>query len=79
MLGEEGGRRAEKHVDILDTYLGGLGQIRGSIGIERKARDAKLRPRGKGEGNGYDSARLLGQGGYKRRQGWHSASKQCWQ
>jgi len=49
------------------------------MSIERKAPDAKTRPREEGERKGYDSARLLGQGEDKRRQEWHSARKQCWQ
>ena len=56
MLGEVWERRAGKHVDILNTYLGGLSQIRGSMGIERNARDAKPRPREEGEGRYYDTA-----------------------
>ena len=59
MLVEGWGRRAGKHVDILNTDLGGLSQIRGSMGIERKAGDEKTPPREEGERAYYDTAPFL--------------------
>ena len=41
---------------ILYTDLGQLSQIRDRTRIERKARDAKTRPREEGEGRYYDTA-----------------------
>jgi len=71
MLGEGWGRRAEKHVDILNTYLGGLSQIRGSMGIERKARDAKTRTREE-EGRGHCDTEPLFCVKIKTEQEWRS-------